>query len=1364
MNRQKFSLLMALLMVITFTLGEVGAAAAAAVSSGKGESSTNDLFPFSAESVTKATYGKVVHITLDGFYSELFDLAKEKGTSIPNLSKLVSSGVRFTDMKTTIPSNQAARYSAMTGAYPTETVNTSVYYDPAAKAIVGDGQNRPEYELFTNQAETLTQVLTDNGRSALAINMKAVKDEPVYMATGSTTMQAAVEAAIQYISANDQPDYLALYSDDLRIGGTYLNNQSGLADNMLLKLQAVDVQLGLLMDKIKEIGNSQATTYVITSNVGNAAGAAKQAPAVVNALSGLGFPVAQVRAGALSDCCVSGDSMPDDPSILWLKNYQAKYMQLYFLKEVSEVEYNQIVSKLKSLAVVQDVLGRAELQTLRVDPRFADLLVVPATGATFNPAATGQTTIDTLEPELRTMFAIISGNKVALEDRGGKVKEEVAIVDWAPTIASLLAVRNPRNSEGRNLLNMGVSLVDSGYAIYINWDGFAYNWYELANTASYTGTPTLNALIQEGITFTNARTNLPSITNPMQVGIVTGGYPIDTGNSYRYYDVLQNKVIQYARDNKLETLAEAAVNHGIDIAAAATYIFEGRGAEAGNEKRPYFGDIGFGEAVDVLINLINEQPVVSGGKTIKMDGIPRFMSAYGSQIDADGHNQSGNTVATLKEYNDRIAKTVIDYDAHLGRLVQALKDAGIYERTTIFLTTDHGMATFGAPMQNPQPPYPPGTLSSLTDLEQTIAEVGQMFQGENFKVESVYQEGQQAQPDTQVVITSVGLNAMINFRIPVENAVYEEIVKRVQSKEYYGDHLYKMDLLKRGMPPGWADLLISPKPPYNFKTGNPDQARGINGQHDSLDDSASHIFMLMSGAAVKKQFVYDKQVLNLNVGPTIARVLGIEGPSGAKAQVLDDVLIYAYRGPLLKIDDLVEDAVTVNTEYVTLKGSTSPQAMIRINGELLGSADDAGIFAVQKKLDLGINRLIVEAEADGRKTRQIVFATYEAPREELRQKLELADSLYKHAVEGSEFGQYKPGSRAALFAVIRRAMQVNDNPAALEVEVTLATLQLSDAIAQFRAGFYGGYHIYGDFLLNGADKQDIRITLHNDDNSVSYTAAYKESGTTSLGKYQLSDATDALGNVMAGRLHYYFDVPAGAYTITVTLGDNTVSTQVETNSNTLAAFPWGTYFTQYVEDMSMQPTNLEGPAVPMGLTAHRGNGKVSLSWEANKEPNLAGYYIYVNGEQTASYTTGNTSFTIDGLKNGQMYSFRISAFDTSGKESEKSAEVAVIPGDMSFIISDGVLTRTAGISATVKVTPSSNSAQEGMPTVVFELMKGTTPVSIIALQQQLTSPEVLTAHFNVSGADYTVKVFVVDRFDGSLENIGNSLAEPVTLR
>ncbi len=72
----------------------------------------------------------------------------------------------------------------------------------------------------------------------------------------------------------------------------------------------------------------------------------------------------------------------------------------------------------------------------------------------------------------------------------------------------------------------------------------------------------------------------------------------------------------------------------------------------------------------------------------------------------------------------------------------------------------------------------------------------------------------------------------------------------------------------------------------------------------------------------------------------------------------------------------------------------------------------------------------------------------------------------------------------------------------------------------------------------------------------------------------------------------------------------------------------------------------------------------TVSWTANSEADLAGYRVYV-GTRSGSYgfvgpfeVSNRTSFTITNLPVGATYFFAVSAFDKSGNESAKSAEVS----------------------------------------------------------------------------------------------------------
>jgi hypothetical protein len=73
---------------------------------------------------------------------------------------------------------------------------------------------------------------------------------------------------------------------------------------------------------------------------------------------------------------------------------------------------------------------------------------------------------------------------------------------------------------------------------------------------------------------------------------------------------------------------------------------------------------------------------------------------------------------------------------------------------------------------------------------------------------------------------------------------------------------------------------------------------------------------------------------------------------------------------------------------------------------------------------------------------------------------------------------------------------------------------------------------------------------------------------------------------------------------------------------------------------------------------------LTLEWNANTEPDLAGYKIYgatksgAYGAPVGTVPAGATSFMATGLQPGVTYFFVITAFDKAGNESPKSTEVS----------------------------------------------------------------------------------------------------------
>src|SRR2546425_1167378 len=78
-------------------------------------------------------------------------------------------------------------------------------------------------------------------------------------------------------------------------------------------------------------------------------------------------------------------------------------------------------------------------------------------------------------------------------------------------------------------------------------------------------------------------------------------------------------------------------------------------------------------------------------------------------------------------------------------------------------------------------------------------------------------------------------------------------------------------------------------------------------------------------------------------------------------------------------------------------------------------------------------------------------------------------------------------------------------------------------------------------------------------------------------------------------------------------------------------------------------------------------GQVNLAWDANTEPDLAGYKVYY-GNASGIYQTpidvdNVTTYTVTGLQDGLTYFFAVTAYNTSDSESGFSNEVSTTLAD-----------------------------------------------------------------------------------------------------
>ncbi|MFD0473446.1 alkaline phosphatase family protein [Nonomuraea thailandensis] len=218
------------------------------------------------------------------------------------------------------------------------------------------------------------------------------------------------------------------------------------------------------------------------------------------------------------------------------------------------------------------------------------------------------------------------------------------------------------------------------HVVLVDWDGF---------DPAYLGrvpTPNLDRLAARGV-LTVADATFHTVSNPCRASMSTGVYPEVHGNVAYVYDAASGRAQGQSRFLAAETIAESLAAEGRTVASVQWYMVQDHGVRYGDPEHLYVQPGGgFGQRVDVAIDLLNLRPVDSGGQPVTVPRIPDLLAVYSSDLDGLGHNEGPDS--------PNLGPLLAEHDHQLGRLVQATKDVGIYRDTAFLLTSDHGMTAW----------------------------------------------------------------------------------------------------------------------------------------------------------------------------------------------------------------------------------------------------------------------------------------------------------------------------------------------------------------------------------------------------------------------------------------------------------------------------------------------------------------------------------------------------------------------------------------------------------------------------------------------------------------------------------------------
>lgn len=453
--------------------------------------------------------------------------------------------------------------------------------------------------------------------------------------------------------------------------------------------------------------------------------------------------------------------------------------------------------------------------------------------------------------------------------------------------------RNPTyDRQHPKYFNVGKPIIRDAHVIYINLDGFAR--YYLDMFVNKHPNSHLAKLMDEGAFFANLHNAMPSITNPCQNMILSGGTSVVTGNVYRYYDIKNNIVVQQKRENKAILLSKAAVKQGVSCVSVAHFLTE-KDLTSTDMTKLYIrsnnelevvksrGDVKTNDhfaRFEQLYRILRKEEVIVEGKPFVFETLPQLIIFYADDLDGVGHNEVskyGYPLALSEQQRlENIHHLLHEMDQRIGKLIEICKEEGIYDKLTFFITTDHGMVPFGYDSIDDTKDH---GYSKLPELFDAIKEIHPTL-----KIEFLRPD-ERAKLETNLVVVGANLNVQLTFLNGISDHELETLKNHLLKKQFVGAVKTRKELDEDGYLRHGCDMVVTPSRRYCFSK-TLDKPFMVRAQHDSLLEQANHIPGWIFGKGIKQLGVIPQKAYNYDFGTTMAAALGLVLPD-ANGLVLD---------------------------------------------------------------------------------------------------------------------------------------------------------------------------------------------------------------------------------------------------------------------------------------------------------------------------------------------------------------------------------------------------------------------------------------------------------------------------------------------
>jgi len=449
----------------------------------------------------------------------------------------------------------------------------------------------------------------------------------------------------------------------------------------------------------------------------------------------------------------------------------------------------------------------------------------------------------------------------------------------------------------------------SRHVVVMVWDGMRPDFVTESNS------PALYQLAREGVTFRNHHPVYISSTEVNGAAIATGDYPcnnwIVANKEYRpeinpmmVVPTEGREMVMKAGKNYLgaKTIAEILQERGFRTTVAGTKgvaIIQDYSENRLSEGAKKSVNLVAGKTIpaNALEPVVSEQgpfpPEVtfpnvkqdnwtakSLTETLWKDGVPAFTLLWMSDPDFSQHSTAPGSEIALAGIKSN--------DGRLASVIAALDAKGVKSETDIFVVSDHGFST----------------IEKMIDLPAILTAAGFRVSNSEFR-----------EPPKPGDVLMVALGGTVLFYvINHDEAVTKRLVEFLQQSDFAGvifsktpmEGTFKLAEVRMNSPEAPDVVLALHWNAGKNKYGAPGLIDAVGsrvegkGMHASLGRFDMHNTLIAAGPDFKKGAEDQLPTGNVDLAPTILKILGISAPAPMDGRVLDEALVNNKEEPKVK--------------------------------------------------------------------------------------------------------------------------------------------------------------------------------------------------------------------------------------------------------------------------------------------------------------------------------------------------------------------------------------------------------------------------------------------------------------------------------